>query len=318
MSSFWRNLIEQENGQAPARAEIIEVGPRDGLQTESRFVPTDTKVSLIENLVDAGVTRIQVTSFVHPKLVPQMSDAEEVCARIKRKPGVAYSGLVLNMKGLERAHAAGLSYVDMSVSASETHSLKNANRSLAKALEDFAAMVARAREYGMTIRGGIQCVFGCVYEGRVDPGRVVEFAEHHLSLGVDELSLADSTGMAGPLQIYEMMQALVPRAGSKPIILHLHDTRGLGLTNVLAALECGVTLFDTAFGGLGGCPFIKGATGNIGTEDTLYMLEKVGVETGIDRHRVAQCSMQLEQFLGRPFPGKMHRPELNRPPLNLI
>lgn len=313
MGSLWNNLLQE--GRSVARVEIIEVGPRDGLQSESKFIPTDTKVALIEALVQAGVTRIQVTSFVHPKLVPQMSDAEEVCRRIDRKPGVAYSGLVLNMKGLERAHAAGLSYVDMSVSASETHSRKNANRSLPQALEGFAAMVARAREYDMTVRGGIQCAFGCVYEGPVDPARVTDIAEHHLALGIDELALADSTGMASPLQVYKLMQRLRPLVGAIPLILHLHDTRGLGLVNVLAALECGVTHFDTAFGGLGGCPFIKGATGNIGTEDTLYMLEEMGIPTGIERRKVAECSRTLEGFLGRQFPGKMHRPELNQAPL---
>jgi hydroxymethylglutaryl-CoA lyase len=291
----------------PLRVEIVEVGPRDGWQSEKQLIPTSIKVEMIHALVDAGVQRIQVTSFVHPKLVPQMADAEDVCVRIVRKPDVTYSALALNLKGVERAHKAGITHIDIGVSASETHSRKNANRSVNEALTDFKRMVERARAYGMTVRGGIQCAFGCVYEGVIDPQRVLEIAKHHLALGVDELSIADSTGMANPAQMRRMMQQLVPLAAGKPVVLHLHDTRGMGLANLLAALECGVTQFDTAFGGLGGCPFIEGATGNIATEDTVHMLHEMGVHTGIDIERVAQVSRQMETLLGKPLLGKVYK-----------
>lgn len=294
------------------KIEIIEVGLRDGLQNEAKFIPTEFKIDLINKLVKAGLKRIQVTSFVHPKYVPQMRDAEEVCANLPKAEGVVYSGLVLNMKGLDRAHAAGLKVVDMSISASDSHSKKNANLSLKEAKIEFAKMVKKARAFGMQVRGGIQCAFGCGQEGLVEFDTVVEIAKNHLALGINELALADSAGVANPAQISKMVEAIQPLVGDVPIILHLHDTRGLGLANVLAALNNGVRRFDTAFGAMGGCPFITGASGNIGTEDTLFMLEEMGFDTGINRMKVAECSLLLEEFLGRPLPGKMYRPELSQ------
>jgi hydroxymethylglutaryl-CoA lyase len=290
----------------PPRVEIVEVGMRDGLQSEKVFITTSAKVEMIHALVDAGVKRIQLTSFVHPKLVPQMADAEEVCARVIRKPDVIYSALVLNSKGVERANNAGISHVDLGVSASETHSRKNTNRSIDEALAEFKAMIEKAHAYSMTARAGIQCAFGCVYEGKIDEPRVIDITKQMLASGVDELALADSTGMANPLQMRRMMQQIVPLAGGKPVVLHLHDTRGMGLANLLTALECGVTQFDTAFGGLGGCPFIEGATGNIATEDTVHMLHEMGIETGIDIERVACVSRQAEALLGKPLAGKVY------------
>jgi hydroxymethylglutaryl-CoA lyase len=287
--------------------EIIEVGPRDGLQRESTFIPTDEKIAMINALSEAGLRRIQVTSFVHPKWVPQMADAEAVCAGIERKAGVIYSGLVLNMKGLERVQAAGLNAVDMSISASEAHSQKNTNQSLEESVSGFENMVAEARSYGMYIRGGIQCAFG-YYEPDVTQELVVDLVKRHLDLGVDEVALADSTGMANPRQIREMLEAIFPLTADKPVILHLHDTRGMGLANVIAALEAGCTYFDTAFGGLGGCNFIAEATGNIATEDTIYMLHQMGYSTGVDIAQVAAVSRLLQEYLGQQaFPGKMYR-----------
>ncbi len=292
----------------PANVEIIEVGPRDGLQREATLVSTDDKVALINALVEAGLKRIQVTSFVHPKWVPQMADAEDVCARIPKAPDVIYSGLALNRKGVERAHAAGLTTIDISVSASDTHSRKNANRSLAQALQEFDDMYALGREVGMTIRGGIQCAFGYLQVGDVDPATVIEIAQRHLDLGVDELALADTSGLADPVQITEMIDSVLPLAGDRPVILHLHDTRGLGLANVLAALRAGVSRFDTAFGGLGGCPFIEGATGNIATEDTVYMLHQMGIETGIDLSKLSRVTRDFERVLGSSsMPGKVYK-----------
>ncbi len=286
--------------------EIIEVGPRDGLQREARIVPTEQKITMINMLAAAGVPRIQVTSFVHPKYVPQMADAEAVCAGIMRKPGVIYSGLVLNMKGLERARDAGLTHVDISLSASNAHSQKNANRTLDDAIAGFEKMVAYAHELGMTIRGGIQCAFG-YYEDDVTQDLVVELAKRHLALGIHELALADSTGMANPRQITKMLNAVMPLAGDVPVILHLHDTRGMGLANVVAALNAGCRYFDTAFGGLGGCNFIEDATGNIATEDTVFMLHEMGYETGIDVRKIAEVSRMMQAFIGASLPGKMYQ-----------
>lgn len=286
--------------------EIIEVGLRDGLQKEKTWIRTADKIRMIHQLVNAGIASVQVASFVHPKYVPQMADAEDVCSGIEKKDGVIYSGLVLNMKGLERAYNAGLQQVDMSISASDSHSRKNANRSLKEAIEDFAPMVNRAREMGMGVRAGIQCAFG-YYDPDVTQELVLSIAKSHLDLGIDSLALADSTGMANPKQIKEMLKVIKPLMGEIPIILHLHDTRGMGLANVVAAIEAGCTRFDTAFGGMGGCNFIPEALGNIPTEDTINMLHAMGYETGIDVSKVAQVSLILQNIIGQQLPGKMYQ-----------
>lgn len=290
----------------PTQVDIIEVGLRDGLQSEETIIPTQKKLDIISGLVGAGVKRLQVTSFVHPKYVPQMADAEDLCTGLVPQDGVEYSGLVLNMKGLERAHSAGLTAVDMGMSASDTHSRKNSGMGIDEKKPEFAEMIAKAREFGFSVRAGLQCVFGCVYEGCVSEDRIYDLIRFILDQGIDELSLADSTGMAYPTQIGRMLDVIVPMIGEIPLVLHLHDTRGLGLANLMAALESGVSRFDTAFGGLGGCPFIKGATGNIATEDTLNLLEQLGIQTGIDRHQVAQVSQELEVLLGKKLPGKLY------------
>lgn len=295
------------NSSYPDRVAIIEVGPRDGLQREEQLISLDEKVDLIKNLVAAGLKRIQVTSFVHPKLVPQMADAEELCHRIPRHPDVIYSGLALNLKGVERAWKAKLNHIDISVSASDAHSRRNANRSTDEALAEFKVMYEQARSYDMVVRGGIQCAFGYQRADDVWPQTVVDIARHHLELGVDELALADSSGFANPHDLTSLLKTIVPLAGKTPVVLHLHDTRGMGLANVLAALPVGVRHFDTAFGGLGGCPFIEGATGNIATEDTVYMLEAMGIKTGINLEKIGQISREFEQRLSRPLPGKLYQ-----------
>lgn len=295
------------NSQFPNSVEIVEVGLRDGLQQEQTFLPTSVKVDLVEALIDAGLKRIQVASFVHPKWVPQMADAEALCAAIPRRPDIIYSGLALNLRGVERAQNAGIPHIDISVSASDAHSQRNANRSIAEAQAEFQEMVALARSYNMFVRGGIQCVFGYERSDDVKMERVVDIARRHLELGVDELALADSAGFANPKTTTALLETIMPLAGDTPVVLHLHDTRGMGLANVLAALRCGVQQFDTSFGGLGGCPFIDGAAGNIATEDTAYMLESMGVQTGIDLGRLSQISEQYEQKLGRALPGKVYK-----------
>ena len=286
---------------------IEEQGLRDGLQSEKTFVPTEKKLELIDALVDAGIKRVQVTSFVHPKLIPQMADAEAVCAGLKMRPGVVFSGLVLNAKGIERAADAGLSHVSASISASDTHSRKNANASLSEARQRFADMVKIGKQRGLTVRGGLQCVFGCRFEGPVDPEVIYDIVKEQLDFGIDEIALADSTGMANPQSMREVCERVVELADGTTVLLHLHDTEGKGLANVLAALQAGVNHFDTAFGGMGGCPFIKGASGNISTEDLVCMMSQMGIETGIDVDKIAAISRSLEGFFDKQFSGKMHR-----------
>lgn len=286
---------------------IEEQGLRDGLQSESKFIDTEKKIGIANQLIAAGVKRIQLTAFVSPKYVPQMADAEQVFAGVYKKEGVILSALVLNMKGLERAIQAGVKHLSISISASDTHSRKNTNMSLQESLVEFKAMVKEAKSAKIMVRGGIQCAFGCRYEGKVAQGHVLDLARQHLDLGIDELALADSTGMANPMAMKTMMKNIIVLAKEIPTMLHLHDTEGKGLANVVAAVEEGVHHFDTAFGGLGGCPFIKGATGNIATEDTAFMLSQMGHEIDINLPNIAEISKEMEVLLNKPMNGKMYK-----------
>lgn len=279
-------------------------------------IPTAEKVRAIDALSASGLKAIQVTAFVHPRAVPQMADAEDVCARIARRPGVEYSGLALNLRGVERAAAAGVDKVDISLSASETHSRRNANRTVDEALFELRAMASRARARGLRVRAGVQCAFGCAYEGHVSQDHVIALLSKIAAFEPDELSLADSTGMADPVAISTMLDKALPMAGSAPLTLHLHDTRGRGLANVFAAVQHGVSRFDTAFGGLGGCPFIPGATGNIATEDTADMMQAMGLETGIDLAAVAGVSRQFEALFERPLPAKLREQAVRSQPFD--
>ncbi len=291
----------------PPNIVIEEQGLRDGLQNEKRSVPTDKKLEIIRMVADAGVKRIQVTSFVHPKRVPQMADAEKICKGLDRSRDIIYSGLVLNTKGLERAANGGLRHVAASISASDTHSRKNANASLAEARQRIAQMIKAGKKHGLMIRGELQCVFGCRFEGRIDPNVVYDMIKEQLDLGIDEVALADSTGMANPISIQEISGKVIELSEDKLVFLHLHDTEGKGLANALAAMQVGVAHFDTAFGGTGGCPFIKGASGNISTEDMVFMSGQMGIETGIDIDKIAAISRSLEKYFSKQFSGKMHR-----------
>ena len=286
---------------------LEEQGLRDGFQTLPITIPTATKLDYIHRLVAAGLKRIQVTSFVHPKLVPQMADAEELCANLERQEGVTYSGLVLNLKGVERGIAAGLDHLACSISASDTHSQKNARLTLMEAKLAFKSMVKLAQHQNITVRGGIQCAFGCRYEGKIDTLQVLDLVDHHLDLGVDELALADSTGMGNPKVLGELMEKIVEKAGEIPVILHLHNTENKGYANLYAALEAGVRVFDTAFGGLGGCPFIKSATGNIATEDSAHMIQQLGYETNLDISKIAAISKEMKSTLGYALPSKLYK-----------
>lgn len=291
----------------PKQATLIEVGPRDGFQFEKQTIPTDLKVAVINGLVGAGLRTIQVVSFVHPGRVPQMADAEILLDQLPPVVDVRYNGLVLNERGLERALAAGIGSVEISVSASDSHSRRNANMTFAEALDQGRRMVRQAKMAGLHVRAGVQCALGCAYEGAVAPERVVDILVMFRDLGADALVVADTTGMGSPLSVRRLLDRLQPAVAPRPVVLHLHDTRGTGMVNMMAGLECGITHFDTSLGGMGGCPFIPGAAGNIATEDAVYFMERMGIATGIDAVRVAACSRKLEDFLDRRFPGRMLR-----------
>lgn len=295
------------NFNLPDKITLIEVGPRDGFQFEKRIIPTNLKVEIISGLVDAGLKDIQVASFVHPDVMPQMADAEELLKRLPKKNDVRYSALVLNEKGLERANLSGLQQIEISISASDTHSRKNAGMPFEKALEMGNGMIRLAQEYNMKIRAGIQCAFGCACEGKISETRVLNIASDFLNMGIETLAISDTTGMANPLLIKSLINKLIHEVGNTPLVLHLHDTRGLGLVNLMAAMECGVTRFDTALAGMGGCPFVAEASGNIATEDTAWLMKSLAIETGVDISKVATCSQKLEEFFNKKLPGKIHR-----------
>jgi hydroxymethylglutaryl-CoA lyase len=297
--------------EPPAAALLTEVGPRDGFQLEESIVPTALKIEIISALVEAGLRRIQVASFVHPVKVPQMADAEELFPRLPDRPDVRYSALVLNRRGLSRALSCGVKDVEISVSASDAHGRKNAGMDLEKAAGQAEEMIREAVSAGVRVRGSIQCAFGCVYEGPIAPGRILALAQRFLAAGVEELALADTTGLGDPMMVRSRLQSVMPLAGPVPMALHLHDTRGLGLVNAAAAFSCGVTRFDTAAGGMGGCPFVKGAAGNIATEDTAYLLNRLGAETGVDIGKVAAVTESLETFFKKRFPVKNRKETLN-------
>jgi hydroxymethylglutaryl-CoA lyase len=285
---------------------LEEQGLRDGLQTLSIQIPVAKKIEWIKQLISAGLTRLQVTSFVHPQQVPQMADAEELVQMLPDNKDVTFSALVLNKKGVQRAIDSGIKHLAISLSASDTHSRKNANKSIQEAKQEFKEMVSLALQNGITVRGGIQCAFGCRYEGAIEEQKVYDLVNHHLQTGIQELALADSTGMANPVQVKRMMQTITEISGSTPVALHLHNTENKGYANLCAALQAGVSQFDTAFGGLGGCPFIKGATGNIATEDTVHLLQQMGYSTNIHIKKVAAVSLEMENLIGGKLPGLLY------------
>ncbi len=294
-------------GTFPDNVTLTEVGPRDGFQFEEKIVPTSLKREIVLRLVEAGFRNIQITAFVHPRKVPQMADAEALTAILPQIPGVAFNALALNLTGVERAHAAGVTHIETSISASNRHSLNNTGMNANAALNMGVQMVNLSKQYGMTVRAGIQCVFGSGYEETIPVETIIRTAQLLLDTGADMLCLADTTGMAAPVSICRMLDAVMPVAGNTPIVLHLHDTRGLGLVNVMTALSCGITHFDTSMAGMGGCPFIPDATGNIATEDTLHLLNSLGIGTGLNTAQIAACSRDMGTFFGKTFPGKIYR-----------
>ncbi len=291
----------------PARVKIVEMGPRDGLQNEPAIVPLDAKVELIERLADAGLPAVEAGAFVSPKWVPQMADSAEVLQRIRRKPGVSYPVLVPNLKGLESAIAAGAQEIAVFGAASEAFSQKNINCSIAESLERFAPVCAEALAKGLKVRGYVSCVLGCPYEGAVAPAKVAEVAARLIDLGCYEVSLGDTIGVGTPAQARAMLETVARAVPVERLALHFHDTWGQALANILACLDLGVAVLDSAVAGLGGCPYAKGASGNVATEDVVYMLHGLGIETGIDLDALAATGAWISGVLGRPTASKAGR-----------
>lgn len=287
----------------PKRVRIIDVGPRDGLQMESRFVPTDLKVELIDGLAASGLREIEATSFVHPRVIPQMADAAEVMRRIRRDGAVRWSVLVPNLKGAERALEAGVDELRLVVCATESYNQRNVGLTIHESAELFAriAEFAASRDVDASVVFGV--ALGCPIEGDVPIGFVVELVARFVGLGASAIGIADSYGLANPVQVKAAVEEIHTALDGRRLWLHLHDTRGMGLANALAAMEVGVDSFDTAFGGLGGTPIMKGASGNIATEDLAYMCSEMGIETGVDMDRLRAVSRRMEEFLGRTLPS---------------
>jgi hydroxymethylglutaryl-CoA lyase len=291
-------------GSLPARVDVYEVGPRDGLQNELRIVPLEGKLRLIAALVEAGERRIEATSFVSPRWIPQLSDAEDVLKVLPRVPGVTYSALVPNLKGLERARAAGLGEAAVFISASESHSKKNINKSIAQAVSVAGDVTRGALAAGMRVRAYLSVVWGCPYEGTVSLDRVVDLCRRLADMGIYQLSLGDTVGVGVPNQTEEILTAVTRYVPVERIALHLHDTRGLALANALVGLSAGVTTFDASIGGLGGCPYAPGAAGNLATEDVVNMLHRMGIETGIDLGKLVEAGEVAQELIGRKLSGK--------------
>jgi hydroxymethylglutaryl-CoA lyase len=292
------------------RIFMNDVGVRDGFQIEKTFIATETKIALIDELSQTGLAKIEATSFVHPKFVPNMADAETVLANIRRFPGVMISALTPNAKGMERAvacHQSGARIDEMNLfmSASETHNMANVKRSTTQSLDDFRVMVPMAKTAGMRVNGTISTSFGCPFEGKVSEARVMDIALQYLEIGFDGLTFADTTGMANPAQVERMMRVAMKKFSTTEITLHFHNTRGMGLANVLAGIRAGVTHYDASIAGLGGCPFAPGATGNICTEDVVNMLVDMGYDTGVNIDRLLAAAVKIPGVVGHDVPGQV-------------
>ena len=290
----------------PRQISVREVGPRDGLQNEQP-VPTQAKIELIDRLSATGVERIEAVSFVRPDAIPQMADADAVWGGIERADGVRYSALVPNLRGAIRALDRGLTEIEAVVSASDTHNRKNVNRSTAESLDDIAAIIDEAHQRGATCQVIISTAWGCPYEGDVPVPRVVRVASRAVADGADSISFGDTTGMATPGRVRSLVGEFRSAHPDMPLNLHFHNTRGTGLANVLTALELGVTDFDASVGGLGGCPYAPGATGNIATEELVHMVEDMGIDTGIDLDAMIEAAADAERIVGRELPSQVLR-----------
>ena len=281
------------------KIQIVEVGPRDGLQNEKIWVETETKIALIEKLADAGLTKIEAASFVSPKWVPQMKDAFEVLSGIERRPGVTYPVLTPNLKGFERALEAGVTEVAVFGAASEAFSQKNINCSISESVERFRPVLEAAQKNNVRVRGYISCVLGCPYQGEVPLENVVNLAENMSEMGCYEISLGDTIGIGTPLKAKKMVETVAEKVPVSNLALHFHDTRGQALANIYACLELGVSVIDTSVSGLGGCPYAQGASGNVATEDVVYMLHGIGIKTGVDIEKLIETGRFISDVFGR-------------------
>ena len=281
------------------KVQIVEVGPRDGLQNEKIWVETETKIALIEKLADAGLTKIEAASFVSPEWVPQMKDAFEVLSGIERRPGVTYSVLTPNLKGFERALEAGVTEVAVFGAASEAFSQKNINCSISESVERFRPVLEAAQKNNVRVRGYISCVLGCPYQGEVPLENVVNLAGNMSEMGCYEISLGDTIGIGTPLKAKKMVETVAEKVPVSNLALHFHDTRGQALANIYACLELGVSVIDTSVSGLGGCPYAQGASGNVATEDVVYMLHGIGIKTGVDIEKLIETGRFISDVFGR-------------------
>jgi hydroxymethylglutaryl-CoA lyase len=293
--------------QLPQQVRMVEVGPRDGLQNEAQIVPAATKIALIERLADAGLGVVEAGSFVSPKWVPQMADTAEVLAGLRRKPGVSYPVLVPNLKGFAAALAAGVEEIAIFGAASEKFSQRNINCSIAESLERFAPVAAAARQHGMRVRGYISCVVDCPYEGPIAPAAVADVAAKLFAMGCYEISLGDTIGTGTPARIQAMIAAVAAAVPRERLAVHFHDTYGQALANILASLESGIATVDSSVAGLGGCPYAKGASGTVASEDVLYLLSGLGIRTGVDMTALAAAGRFVSQALGRDPVSKVAR-----------
>jgi hydroxymethylglutaryl-CoA lyase len=291
----------------PNRVTITEVGPRDGLQNEARILPLEQKVALIDRLSRTGLTRIEAASFVSPMAIPQMANAADVMAAIERAPGVTYIGLVPNERGARDAIDAGVDEISVVVSASESHNLSNVNRSVDESLQAVTAIAALCRESSLPWAGYVSTAFGCPYEGAVDPDAVLSVAHHYADAGAYTVALGDTIGVANPKQVGDLVPKLMAALPGAQVRLHFHDTYGRALANTIAAMEAGATQFDGSVGGLGGCPYAPGASGNVATEDMVSMLHAMSVETGIDLDRLLAVTPFVGEMIGRPLDGRVQR-----------
>jgi hydroxymethylglutaryl-CoA lyase len=300
--------VKGENSMnLPKKVEIIEVGPRDGLQNEANFIPTEQKISLINKLNKTGIKRMEATSFVHPVYVPQMKDASEVLAGIEQKDGIQYMALIPNEKGFDRALSNGVRALSLVVGASDGFNLKNVKMSREESIQKFVSVIVKAKDQGIFLRFNIATSFWCPFEGKVDSDLVLEMVKRVDALGVDEIVICDTIGKANPEQVYSLFQKIISLQPASRITAHFHDTYGLAQANILAALQAGVTRFDTSIGGLGGCPFAPGAAGNVATEDVVNMLHQMGIETGINLQELLTCVKLVRQLTTRELTGHVHK-----------
>jgi len=290
--------------QLPKHVTLKEVGPRDGLQNEKTHIATADKVQLVNLLSQTGLNYIEVTSFVHPKWIPQLADAVEVLQAIKRQKDITYAALVPNMRGLERALQAEVDEVSVFMSASESHNQSNINKSIDETFPILQEVVNGAKAAHKNVRGYISTVIGCPYEGYIQPEKVLRVTEKLLEMGVDEISLGDTIGVGVPTQVENLLEELLKRYPVENFAMHFHDTRGTALANIVKSLEMGITKFDSALGGLGGCPYAKGASGNVATEDLLYLLDEMGIKTGVELNKVLEAALFIEQKLGKSVSSK--------------